>query len=60
MGLKSAKILFNKPSSQRWDASDIVRRKASANFYLFDTVVPFFNSLSEFRISPRDGLKNSV
>ena len=31
----------------------IVRRKASANFYLFDTVVPFFNSLSEFRMSPR-------
>ncbi len=22
MGLKSAKILFNKPSSQRWDASE--------------------------------------
>ena len=23
MGLKSAKILFNKPSSQRWDTSDM-------------------------------------
>ena len=31
----------------------IVRRKASADLYLFDTVVPYFNSLSEFRISPR-------
>ncbi len=24
MGLKSAKILFNKPSSQRWDTSDLL------------------------------------
>lgn len=31
----------------------IVRRKASADLYLFDTVVPFFNSLSEFRTNPR-------
>ena len=27
MGLKSAKILFNKPSSQRWDTSEIFSQK---------------------------------
>lgn len=31
----------------------LVRRKATADMYIFDTVVPFFNSLKEFHKNPR-------
>ncbi len=35
MGLKSAKILFNKPSSQRWDTSD--------HTFIFNICLAVFN-----------------